>query len=92
MHDDMFAPSDKAAPSCRLAGAAARRFLERGPDARGGRGKIFNDASALSFQDGIIVPAYAAAKHGAAGLTRALAKKGRLQVSTSTLSRRVAFR
>ncbi len=40
--------------------------------ARGGRGKIVNIASLLSFQGGIRVPAYTASKHGVAGLTRAL--------------------
>jgi 2-dehydro-3-deoxy-D-gluconate 5-dehydrogenase len=35
-------------------------------------GKIVNIASLLSFQGGIRVPAYAASKHGVAGLTQAL--------------------
>jgi len=39
------------------------------------RGKIINIASVLSFQGGIIVPSYTAAKSGAAGLTRALANE-----------------
>lgn len=39
---------------------------------RQGRGKIINVASLLSFQGGITVPAYAAAKHGVAGMTKAL--------------------
>lgn len=39
---------------------------------RAGRGKIINIASVLSFQGGILVPAYAASKHALAGLTRAL--------------------
>jgi 2-deoxy-D-gluconate 3-dehydrogenase len=38
-------------------------------------GKIINIASVLSFQGGIIVPSYTAAKSGAAGLTRALANE-----------------
>jgi 2-deoxy-D-gluconate 3-dehydrogenase len=38
-------------------------------------GKIINLASMLSFQGGIRVPAYAAAKSGVAGLTRALANE-----------------
>jgi 2-deoxy-D-gluconate 3-dehydrogenase len=38
-----------------------------------GRGKIVNIGSMLSFQGGRDVPAYAAAKHGVAGLTKALA-------------------
>ncbi len=37
-----------------------------------GRGKIINIASLLSFQGGLTVPAYAAAKHAVAGLTKAL--------------------
>jgi 2-deoxy-D-gluconate 3-dehydrogenase len=38
-------------------------------------GRIVNVASLLSFQGGIRVPAYTAAKHGVAGLTRALANE-----------------
>lgn len=37
--------------------------------------KIVNIASLLSFQGGITVPAYAASKHGLAGLTRALSNE-----------------
>jgi 2-deoxy-D-gluconate 3-dehydrogenase len=37
--------------------------------------KIVNIASLLSFQGGITVPAYAASKHGIAGLTKALANE-----------------
>ena len=37
-----------------------------------GAGKIINVASMLSFQGGIIVPSYTAAKSGIAGITRAL--------------------
>jgi 2-deoxy-D-gluconate 3-dehydrogenase len=51
-----------------LAQAAARRFL-----AQGGGGKIVNIASMLSFQGGIRVPSYTAAKSGVLGLTRLLA-------------------
>ncbi|HEX6293441.1 MAG TPA: SDR family NAD(P)-dependent oxidoreductase, partial [Herpetosiphonaceae bacterium] len=40
-----------------------------------GRGKIINIASLLSFQGGIRVPAYTAAKHAVAGLTKALANE-----------------
>lgn len=40
-----------------------------------GRGKIVFVASLLSFQGGINVPSYAAAKSGIAGLTRALANE-----------------
>jgi 2-deoxy-D-gluconate 3-dehydrogenase len=40
-----------------------------------GCGKIVNVASLLSFQGGIIVPAYAAAKGGVGQLTKALANE-----------------
>ncbi|MFD1933358.1 MULTISPECIES: SDR family oxidoreductase [Nonomuraea] len=40
-----------------------------------GRGKIIFTASLLSFQGGINVPGYTAAKHGVAGLTKALANE-----------------
>jgi len=40
-----------------------------------GRGKIINIASLLAFQGGIRVPAYTAAKHAVAGLTKALANE-----------------
>jgi len=53
----------------RLAQLAGRFMLERG------RGKILNVASLLSFQGGLNVPAYAAAKGGVAQLTRALANE-----------------
>ncbi|HUU26413.1 MAG TPA: 2-dehydro-3-deoxy-D-gluconate 5-dehydrogenase KduD [archaeon] len=53
----------------RLCRAAGRVMLEQG------YGKIVNVASLLSFQGGITVPAYAASKHGVAGLTRALANE-----------------
>ena len=43
--------------------------------ARGTGGKIINIASLLSFQGGITVPAYAAAKGGVAQLTKALANE-----------------
>ncbi|MFF2040862.1 SDR family oxidoreductase [Kitasatospora sp. NPDC058170] len=46
-----------------------RRMLERGS------GKIVFTASLLSYQGGITVPGYAAAKSGIAGLTRALANE-----------------
>lgn len=42
---------------------------------RQGGGKIINVASMLSFQGGILVPSYTAAKSGVAGLTRALANE-----------------
>ncbi|MFF5575995.1 SDR family NAD(P)-dependent oxidoreductase [Streptomyces luteogriseus] len=40
-----------------------------------GHGKIVFTASLLSFQGGITVPGYTAAKHGIAGLTKALANE-----------------
>jgi 2-deoxy-D-gluconate 3-dehydrogenase len=54
----------------RLARAAGRHMLESG---RGG--KIVNVASLLSFQGGVMVPAYAAAKGGLVQLTKALANE-----------------
>jgi len=38
-------------------------------------GKIINIASVCSFQGGLTIPAYTAAKHGVAGLTKALANE-----------------
>ena len=52
-----------------LCQAAGRHMLGQGS------GKIVNIASLLSFQGGIRVPSYAAAKSGVAGLTRALANE-----------------
>ncbi|MBL8848957.1 MAG: SDR family oxidoreductase [Planctomycetaceae bacterium] len=40
---------------------------------RSGRGKIINVGSVMSFEGGLNIPAYAAAKHGIAGLTKSLA-------------------
>lgn len=40
-----------------------------------GSGKIINIASMLSFQGGMKVPAYAASKHGVAGLTKSFANE-----------------
>jgi 2-deoxy-D-gluconate 3-dehydrogenase len=54
----------------RLSQLAAQNMLQRG-----GTGKIVNVASLLSFQGGILVPAYAAAKGGVAQLTKALANE-----------------
>jgi 2-deoxy-D-gluconate 3-dehydrogenase len=54
----------------RLSQLAGRHMIESG---RGG--KIVNIASLLSFQGGITVPAYAAAKGGVAQLTKALANE-----------------
>ena len=53
----------------RLCQSAARPMLERG------HGKIVNIASLLSFQGGITVPSYAAAKGGVAQITKALANE-----------------
>ena len=52
-----------------LSQAAARLMKQQGG------GKIINVASMLSFQGGILVPSYTAAKSGVAGLTRALANE-----------------
>lgn len=40
---------------------------------RRGRGKIINIGSVMTFEAGLNIPAYAAAKHGLAGLTKSLA-------------------
>ncbi|MDX6575690.1 MAG: 2-dehydro-3-deoxy-D-gluconate 5-dehydrogenase [Blastocatellia bacterium] len=53
----------------RMAQLAGRHMIERGS------GKILNIASLLSFQGGVTVPAYAAAKGGVAQLTKALANE-----------------
>ena len=53
----------------RLCRAAGARMVARG------HGKIVNVASLLSFQGGILVPSYAAAKGGVAQLTKALANE-----------------
>jgi 2-dehydro-3-deoxy-D-gluconate 5-dehydrogenase len=52
-----------------LTRAVGERMIERG------NGKIVFTASLLSFQGGITVPGYTAAKHGIAGLTKALANE-----------------
>jgi len=52
-----------------LSQAAARVMAQRGG------GKIIHIASVLSFQGGILVPSYTAAKSGVAGLTRAMANE-----------------
>ena len=54
----------------RLCRAAGRHMIERGQG-----GKIINVASLLSFQGGITVPGYAAAKGGVVQLTKALANE-----------------
>jgi len=53
-----------------LSQAVARQFI-----AQDGPGKIINIASMLSFQGGIRVPSYTAAKSGVLGLTRLLANE-----------------
>ena len=54
----------------RLSQLAGRRMLQEGTG-----GKIVSIASLLSFQGGVFVPAYAAAKGGIAQLTKALANE-----------------
>ncbi|MFZ2636686.1 MAG: 2-dehydro-3-deoxy-D-gluconate 5-dehydrogenase KduD [Rectinemataceae bacterium] len=53
-----------------LCQAAAKRFM-----AQGGGGKIVNIASLLSFQGGIRIPSYTAAKSGLRGLTMLLSNE-----------------
>jgi len=53
----------------RISQLAGRYMLKQG------RGKIVNIASLLSFQGGIFVPSYTAAKSGVAGITKALANE-----------------
>ncbi|HYI38740.1 MAG TPA: 2-dehydro-3-deoxy-D-gluconate 5-dehydrogenase KduD [Allosphingosinicella sp.] len=55
-----------------LSQAAGRHMIGR-HEQGGGRGKIINIASMLSFQGGIRVPSYTASKSGLAGLTKLLA-------------------
>jgi 2-deoxy-D-gluconate 3-dehydrogenase len=50
-------------------------MLTRTPNASGQRGSIINIASLVSFQGGLTVPAYAAAKGGVAQLTKALSNE-----------------
>ncbi len=52
-----------------LSQAAALRMIDQGS------GKIINIASLLSFQGGIRVPSYAAAKSGVAGVTKAMSNE-----------------
>lgn len=52
-----------------LSQASARQMVKQGG------GKIINVASMLSFQGGILVPSYTAAKSGVMGITRALANE-----------------
>lgn len=53
----------------RLSQLAAQHMLKQG------RGKIVNIASLLSFQGGVFVPSYAAAKAGVAALTKSFANE-----------------
>lgn len=53
----------------RMSKLAGQKMLKQG------KGKIINIASLLSFQGGVFVPSYAAAKSGVAGLTKALANE-----------------
>jgi 2-dehydro-3-deoxy-D-gluconate 5-dehydrogenase len=53
-----------------LSQAVARVFIEQG-----GGGKIINIASMLSYQGGIRIPSYTAAKSGLAGITRSMANE-----------------
>lgn len=60
-----------------LCQAAAKWWLTEGREKSpaDARLKIVNIASLLSFQGGILVPAYTASKHGVAGITKALANE-----------------
>jgi 2-deoxy-D-gluconate 3-dehydrogenase len=61
-----------------LTQAAARWWLKGGGREKAApedRLRIVNIASMLSFQGGILIPAYTAAKHGLAGITKALANE-----------------
>ncbi|HWR37425.1 MAG TPA: 2-dehydro-3-deoxy-D-gluconate 5-dehydrogenase KduD [Clostridia bacterium] len=53
----------------RLSKLAGQHMLKQG------KGKIVNIASLLSFQGGVFVPSYTAAKSGVAGITKALANE-----------------
>ena len=58
-----------------LAQAAARQFIRQQTQGTSKGGRIINTASLLSFQGGIRVPSYTAAKSGVLGLTRLLANE-----------------
>jgi 2-deoxy-D-gluconate 3-dehydrogenase len=59
-----------------LSQAVAKWWVKDGrANANGARLKIVNIASLLSFQGGILVPAYAASKHAIAGITKSLANE-----------------
>jgi 2-deoxy-D-gluconate 3-dehydrogenase len=53
-----------------LSQAVARVLIEQGSG-----GKIINISSVLSYQGGILIPSYAAAKSGLAGITRSMANE-----------------
>jgi len=53
-----------------LSQAVARVFIEQGTG-----GKIVNTASMLSYQGGILVPSYTAAKSGVAGITKTMSNE-----------------
>ncbi|WP_066793430.1 2-dehydro-3-deoxy-D-gluconate 5-dehydrogenase KduD [Sphingomonas soli] len=57
-----------------LCQAAAKKMIPR-IENEGGRGKIINIASMLTFQGGIRVPSYTASKSGIGGLTKLLANE-----------------
>ena len=72
-----------------LTQAVARWWLKDGgrEKSNGGRLKIVNVASLLSFQGGITVPAYTASKHGIAGVTKALANEwAPLQINVNAIA------
>jgi len=63
-----------------LARLIGRQMIERG------RGKIIFTASMLSFQGGVLVPSYTAAKSAVVGLTKTLAKEwGRYNVNVNAV-------
>ncbi|MCJ1270142.1 hypothetical protein MMC22_010037 [Lobaria immixta] len=57
---------------CRDVGA---HMLQQTPSRSGRRGSIINVASLMSFQGGILIPAYTASKGGVAQLTKALSNE-----------------
>lgn len=64
-----------------LSQAAARVMVGQGG------GKIINIASLLTFQGGILVPSYAAAKSGVGGLTKALANEwAKLNINVNAIA------
>ncbi len=64
-----------------LSQAAARVMADQGG------GKIINIASLLTFQGGILIPAYTAAKSGVGGLTKALANEwAKLNINVNSIA------